>query len=205
MNLKNHWDSVYLDSPDNQLGWYETDLSPMLKLLLKTDINKSSRILNVGAGSTTLVDELLKKGYSNIIASDISEIALRKLETRVGNDSVEFIVDDLMNPTQLKTIEQVDIWIDRAVLHFFTKEVEQKMYFDLLKSLVTVNGFVVLAEFNLNGAERCSGLPVHRYSQEMLDEKLGIGFELIDCFNHTYLTPSGAERPYIYTLYKRIN
>ena len=145
MNLKNHWDSVYLDSPDNQLGWYETDLSPMLKLLLKTDINKSSRILNVGAGSTTLVDELLKKGYSNIIASDISEIALRKLETRVGNDSVEFIVDDLMNPTQLKTIEQVDIWIDRAVLHFFTKEVEQKMYFDLLKSLVTVNGFVVLA------------------------------------------------------------
>ena len=70
---------------------------------------------------------------------------------------------------------------------------------------MTVNGFVVLAEFNLNGAERCSGLPVHRYSQEMLDEKLGIGFELIDCFNHTYLTPSGAERPYIYTLYKRIN
>ncbi len=203
--MKNHWDSVYLDSPDNQLGWYETDLSPMLKLLLKTDINKSSRILNVGAGSTTLVDELLKKGYSNIIASDISEIALRKLETRVGNDSVEFIVDDLMNPTQLKTIEQVDIWIDRAVLHFFTKEVEQKMYFDLLKSLVTVNGFVVLAEFNLNGAERCSGLPVHRYSQEMLDEKLGNDFDLIDCFNHTYLTPSGAERPYIYSLYERIN
>ena len=205
MNLKNHWDSVYLDSPDNQLGWYETDLSPMLKLLLKTDINKSSRILNVGAGSTTLVDELLKKGYSNIIATDISEIALKKLENRVGNDAVEFIVDDLMNPTQLKTIEQVDIWIDRAVLHFFTKEVEQKMYFDLLKSLVTVNGFVVLAEFNLNGAERCSGLPVHRYSQEMLDEKLGNDFDLIDCFNHTYLTPSGAERPYIYSLYERIN
>ena len=205
MNLKKHWDTVYSDSPDNQLGWYETDLSPMLKLLLKTGLNKSSRILNVGAGSTTLVDELLKNEYSNIIATDISDIALKKLENRVGNDAVEFIVDDLMNPTQLKTIEQVDIWIDRAVLHFFTKEVEQKMYFDLLKGLVTVNGFVALAEFNLNGAERCSGLPVHRYSQEMLDEKLGDDFKLVDCFNYTYVMPSGAERPYIYALYKRMN
>ncbi len=202
--MKEHWNKVYSGSPENELGWYETDLSPMLKLLSKTDLNTSSRILNVGAGSTTLVDELLKQGYSNVIATDISGIALKNLENRVGNDKVEFIVDDLVNPSQLKNLEQVDIWIDRAVLHFFTKGSEQKMYFDLLKNLVADAGYAILAEFNLEGAERCSGLPVQRYSQEMFDEKLGKDFELVDCFNHTYVMPSGAKRPYIYALYKRI-
>lgn len=203
VNLREHWDKAYLNSPENKLGWYETDLSPMLKLILKAGLNKSTRILIVGAGSTSLVDELLNKGYSNVIATDISEIALKKLENRVGNDKVEFITDDLINPTVLKNIEPVDLWVDRAVLHFFTETNDQNTYFDLLKRKIQSKGFAILAEYNLNGAKLCAGLPVHRYSKEMLIEKLGKDFELIDKFNYTYIMPSGAERPYIYTLFRK--
>jgi len=64
-------------------------------------------------------------------------------------------------------------------------------------------GFVILAEFSLKGASACSGLPVHRYSKEMLTEKLGMEFELMDSFDYTYLMPSGAQRPFIYTLFRR--
>ncbi len=100
VNLKEHRDKAYLNSPENKLGWYETDPRPMLKLILKTGLNKSTHISIVGARNTTLVDELLDKEYSNIIATNISKIALKKLESRVGNNKVEFIIDDLTKPTK---------------------------------------------------------------------------------------------------------
>ncbi|VAW22957.1 hypothetical protein MNBD_BACTEROID01-2366 [hydrothermal vent metagenome] len=203
VNLKEHWDKAYLNSPEEKLSWYETDLSPTLKLVARAKLDKSARILNVGAGSTTLVDELLDTGYSNLIATDISGVALKKLEGRLGIGKTECIVDDLTKPTKLRNIEPVDLWIDRAVLHFFTEKGEQDIYFDLLKSKVKSGGFVLLAEFNLNSATKCSGLPVHRYSKEMLIEKLRTGFELIDSFDYTYTMPSGNERPYIYTLFRK--
>ncbi|WP_335965497.1 SHOCT domain-containing protein [Galbibacter sp. PAP.153] len=203
VNLKEHWNKVFTNSPDEKLGWYETDLTPTLGLISTTGLNKNARVLNVGAGSTTLIDELLTKGYSNLIATDLSEVALKRLADRVGEVNVECITDDLTNPSNLKNIAPVDLWVDRAVLHFFTEKNEQDIYFDLLKNKVKSNGFVLLAEYNLNGATVCAGLPIHRYSKEMLIEKLGSDFELIDNFDHTYLMPSGAERPYIYALFQK--
>jgi hypothetical protein len=203
INYEKHWDDVYINRPEKKLGWYETDVSPTMDLLTKTNINKSSTVLIVGAGSTTLVDELLKVGYSDIIATDLSKIALQNLEERIEERNVEYIIDDLTHPEKLKMISPVDLWIDRAVLHFFTKEEEQNNYFELLKSKVKKHGFVLLAEFNLEGSPVCAGLPVHRYSKKMLEKKLGIDFELIESFNHIYHNPSGGERPYVYTLFRK--
>ena len=202
-DLKEHWDKAYLNSPEEELGWYETNPTPTLKLISKSELDKSARILTVGSGSTTLIDELLSIGYTELIGTDISKIALNKLENRLKSDKVKFIVDDLINPTILNNIGPIDLWIDRAVLHFFTEEKDQNNYFKLLKAKVKNSGFVLLAEYNLNGATTCAGLPVHRYSKEMLIEKLGVDFTLIDSFDHTFIMPSGAERPYIYTLFRR--
>jgi hypothetical protein len=62
---------------------------------------------------------------------------------------------------------------------------------------------VAFAEFNLSGAEKCSGLPVFRYEEKMYQERLGEEFKILDAFDHTYLMPSGEERPYSYALYQR--
>jgi ribosomal protein L11 methylase PrmA len=203
IDLSKHWNNAYTNNLEEKLGWYETDLSPTLKLINKTGLNKSARILNVGAGSTTLIDELIKIGYSNLIATDLSKIALKNLEDRVETTNIEYIIDDLTKPTKLKNIAPVDLWIDRAVLHFFTKKTDQDIYFNLLNSKVKDDGFALIAEFNLKGATVCSGLPIHRYSKEMLIEKLKDNFELIESFDYTYITPNSAERPYIYTLFKK--
>ncbi|MFK5880223.1 MAG: class I SAM-dependent methyltransferase [Flavobacteriaceae bacterium] len=202
-NLSTHWDNAYNNSPEEKLGWFETDLSPMLQLINKTGLGKSATILNAGAGSTTLIDALVKNKFSNIIATDLSKVALNNLSSRVGKGNVTCIVDDLTNPIKLNTISPVDLWIDRAVLHFFTDEKDQKSYFDLINQKVTKGGFVILAEFSLEGAQKCSGLDVKRYSKETLSEKLGADFELIDSFDFIYQMPSGAERPYIYTLFRK--
>ncbi len=149
-----------------------------------------------------MVDELLSLG-SQIIATDISAVALTNLENRIGKGSVEIIVDDLTNPHQLTNIEPVDLWIDRAVLHFFTEKNDQDTYFELLQQKVAKKGYVILAEFSLDSASKCSGLPVYRYSKEMLSDKLGSNFSFTENFEYNYTMPSGALRPYIYTLFRR--
>lgn len=203
-DLKLHWNNAYLNSPEGKLGWYETDLSPSLSLIEKINFSKDSRILNVGAGSTTLVDELIVKGYTNIIATDISEVALSNLHSRIGEGKAEMIVDDLTCPKKLYDIEPVDLWIDRAVVHFFTIAKDQSAYFDLLKSKIAHKGYVLLAEYSLDGASKCAGLDVQRYSKEMLADKLGTEFKLIESFDYIYTMPSGDQRPYVYTLFRRI-
>ncbi len=204
INLKNHWENVYENKPNEKLGWFEVDLSPSLNLIEKTGLNHSASILNIGAGNTTLIDELLKLGYTNIIATDISEIALNKLNERLKSQAVNYIVDDLTKPKHLTNIQPVDLWIDRAVLHFFTDEKDQNTYLNLLKNKVKKDGYVLLAQFNLNGAQKCSGLPVKRYDKTILSKKLGNDFKLIDDFDYIYTMPSGDKRPYVYTLFKKV-
>lgn len=203
-SLTEHWDGVYSRTPEEKLGWYETDMNPTMRLVSKTKLPLSAKIINIGAGNSALVDELVNLGYNNLIASDISKVALDKTKSRIGEEGVVYIVDDVTHPVQLREIDPVDLWIDRAVLHFFTEVKDQNSYFELLKSKIDLGGYVLMAEFNLSGATVCSGLSVFRYSKELLTERLGRSFELIDSFDHTYLNPSGGERPYIYALFRKI-
>lgn len=204
-NLQTHWDKAYLNSPDEKLGWFEEVPEETICLIEKCNLSPDSVILNVGAGTTTLIEFLLLMGYENIIATDISEASLNKLKQNLGNekDKIEWIVDDLTRPTLLNQMESVDLWIDRAVLHFFTGQEEKKTYFDLIRNKIKKEGFTIFAEFNLNGATKCSGLPVHRYSTKMLAENLGNDFTLIGSFDHIYTMPSGDKRPYIYSLFQK--
>lgn len=206
MNYKEHWNSVYDSKTDEQLGWYEVVPEKTMQLIEDCNLKSNATILNVGAGTTILIDELLKKGFTNIIANDLSESALKNLKHRIKSDfnyNLECIVDDLTQPTSLQKLSHIDLWIDRAVLHFFLKEEEQRAYFELIKKVVAKNGFVLIAVFALDGAEKCSGLPLQRYDVNMLQQKLGDNFKLIDSFNYTFINPFGGERPYVYTLFQR--
>jgi hypothetical protein len=207
-NLGEYWCGKYTDVDYKTLGWYEEKSIPSIDLIVETKVAKDAVIFNVGAGSTTLIDSLLEKGYTNLIANDISSCALNNIKKRIGEkqkNKVQFITDDLVNPTLLNDMQKVDIWNDRAVMHFFTDEKDQDTYFNLLNQKVKKNGFVILAEFNLDGATMCSGLPVKRYNTEMLQEKLGANYKLLKDFNHDYKMPNGEIRKYVYTLFQRIN
>ena len=206
MKKKEHWEKVYDKQEINKLGWFEENPEPSLELIEACKLGRDAILLNVGAGATTLVDVLLQKGYENIVANDISVSALRKLKARLGKDEsekVQWIVDDLTKPDKLNSLGTVDLWHDRAVLHFFNEPAEQDTYFNLIRKLVKIDGFVIIAAFNLNGAEKCSGLPVFRYDAAMLQEKLGRKFQLLEAKDYTYLMPSGDTREYVYSLFQR--
>ncbi|MCW3975805.1 MAG: class I SAM-dependent methyltransferase [Candidatus Bathyarchaeota archaeon] len=205
---KEHWNDIYNTGEVSILGWYEEKPTPCLRLLGKCDVDKDEPILDVGAGASTFIDSLLNKKFTNIIAVDISEIALNKLQERLGKEKaskVKWIIDDVTYPKHINKLEDIAVWHDRAVLHFLLEEEQIQTYFSILKQVVRKGGYVIIATFSIKGARKCSGLNVKNYDSNMLAEYLVEEFHLIDAFDYTYRMPSGDVRPYIYTLFQREN
>jgi ubiquinone/menaquinone biosynthesis C-methylase UbiE len=204
--MKEHWNKVYSTRDVDKLGWYEEIPEPSIRLLSRCHINKDAFVLDVGAGASTFIDYLINQGFSNIIATDISEIALNKLKERLGKEQaskVRWIVDDITQPIQIQNLRDVSVWHDRAVLHFLLKENQQQEYLSTLKKVIKKGGYVIIAAFSLEGAKKCSGLDVKNYDQNMLVKFLGEDFTLLEYFDYTYYMPSGEPRPYIYTLFQK--
>ena len=206
VDFKEYWNKIYTNKKVEELGWYEENPEQSLRLTEQCYLKNNDHILSVGTGASTIIDKLIELGYSNITATDISSTSLEKLKTRLGieeSKKVQWIVDDLVKPKKLLNIDVVDLWHDRAVLHFLTEESDQNIYFDLLENTVKPLGYVIIASFNMNGATTCSGLPIFRYDVESISSKLGNEFTLINSFDYNYTMPSGEIRPYIYTLFRR--
>lgn len=199
-NHSEHWDAVFSIGDDRQLGWYEHDVSQTLKFFKHLKLNADSQIFLAGAGTSSLVDELLKTG-SHLILNDISALALAKLKSRVGDGNYQMLQHDLGMP--LTQVQLVDLWVDRAVLHFLLDESAITQYFDNLKASVKSDGYVLLAEFSKAGVEECAGLPVHRYSLEEMQARLGKGFRLIESEDYVFISPHGQKRLYVYALFQR--
>jgi len=204
--VENHWNKVYEKTSIQTLGWYEEIPDRSLQLISRCQLQEQDLILDVGSGSSTLIDSLIDMGYKNIIAADISEIALSESKKRLGQytSSVKWIVDDVTNSTKLVTLSDVDLWHDRAVLHFLLDEDDQNAYKTLLDNVLKINGYVIIATFSLKGIKKCSGLDVKNYDHLMLSAFLGQNYQFMEYFEHTYIQPSGNPRPFVYTLFKKV-
>jgi cyclopropane fatty-acyl-phospholipid synthase-like methyltransferase len=208
INYKNHWDKVYSKNELNKLGWYEETPQPSLDLINSCNLNKDSAILDVGTGTSTLIKNLIRDSYSNILALDISEVALdraKQLLTLKEVENVKWLVADITNPGNISKIGSIDLWHDRTVLHFLIEENQQKGYLETLNKSVRKEGFVIIAVFSLEGAKKCSGLDVKNYDHKMIEAYLGKDFKLLKQFPYLYKMPSGDLRPYVYTLFQKIN
>jgi cyclopropane fatty-acyl-phospholipid synthase-like methyltransferase len=201
-----YWNNIYTSKEIDSLGWYEEAPTASIQLFSQCNLDKAAPILEVGAGATTFIDYLLENQYNNISAIDISNVALSKLQQRLGIEraaSVNWIVDDLTQPKYLTQLEAIALWHDRAVLHFLVEESHRQTYFSTLKKIVKPTGYVIIAAFSLEGAKMCSGWNVRNYDCEMIATELGDNFKLLETFDYIYQMPSGDVRPYIYTLFQR--
>ncbi|PCI32270.1 MAG: SAM-dependent methyltransferase [Flavobacteriaceae bacterium] len=206
VNLQKHWDTAYKKCPTEKLGWFEEVPTLSLELIADCNLKSKATIFVAGAGSSTLIDALIALNYTTLIANDISREALEGMEKRLSESDkkkLTCIVDDLTAPKVLNDLPNIDLWVDRAVVHFFLKESEQESYFNLIKSKLKKGGLVLLAAFALDGAKKCCGLEVFRYNTQMFQDRLGDDFELVKAQDHTYMNPFGDSRPYIYTLFQR--
>jgi hypothetical protein len=139
-----------------------------------------------------------------LILNDLSDAALEKMRRRIGDpaDRLTWLCHDMAKPLPAG-LPPVDLWIDRAVLHFLLAEADIAGYFANLRTLLRPGGHVLLAEFALTGAPKCAGLDVHRYSLAELAQRLGPEFQPVRLEEYTYRNPAGEPRPYVYGLYRR--
>lgn len=203
---KEHWNRVYSTSATDQLGWYEDKPTLSLELIERCAIDKHDPILDVGSGATTLIDFLVNQGYRHITALDISEVALEKLQTRLGVEKtaqVEWLVDDITKPTAVLELKDIAIWHDRALLHFLIEDEQRQAYRTVLKKVIRDGGYAIIATFAKDGAPKCSGLNVQRYSLQEIAAFLGAGFELRESVEFEYRMPSGAKRPFVYGRFQK--
>ena len=200
--LQNHWNRIFTKKADEALGWYESDVSYTLNFFPGGVLAEPKIIFIAGAGTSQLVDSLLAMGH-RLVLNDISETALDTLRERLGEPpSVHWLPADLSKVLPDK-VPPVDIWIDRAVLHFLTTENAIAQYFASLHRCVHKNGLVLLAEFAEHGVQRCAGLPVRRYSLADMNARMVPDFTLIKHADYDYVTPAGGPRPYLYAMYEK--
>ncbi len=201
-----YWNSRYDQTEQSKLGWYESQSQPSLTLIQSCQVPKDVLIVDIGSGSSVLIDNLIEDGYTNLVATDISDSGLAITRKRLGEraKNVQFIVDDLTHPTQLLNLKEVSIWHDRAVFHFFIREEDRQTYRNLLNSVLKSDGFVIISTFAIGGLTQCSGLEIRQYSAETLSEFLGADFKCIQSHDHFYTTTWGQVRPFIYAVFQKI-
>ncbi|MDO9565676.1 MAG: class I SAM-dependent methyltransferase [Candidatus Desulfaltia sp.] len=198
-----HWDEIFSKTEDAKLGWYEKDTSQTFKLLNEIPGWERATVFLPGAGTSILIENLISKGIK-LILNDISNEALNRVRQRLQDEceKIDWLCQDISQPIK-EPMPGVDIWIDRAVLHFLTNKHDIKGYFENLKSILKAGGHAIFAEFSMIGAPKCAGLMLYRYSIDELSKNLGSSFKIVSHFDYTYINPFGGQKPYIYALFKR--
>lgn len=198
MHARSHWEKVYTGVPADGVSWFQDHALRSLRLIRETGLPHAAAILDVGGGASTLVDDLLREGYSALTVLDLSEAALSVARSRLGRaaQGIKWVVADITN-AELPS-QSVDIWHDRAVFHFLTSDQDRRAYIETVLRVVKPDGHVIVATFAEDGPTRCSGLPVMRYSASELHATFGAPFELLAHEKESHATPAGALQQFVY-------
>lgn len=198
-----HWDAVYAAKPPEGVSWYRAHLDRSLGFVEAAGLSPSSRIVDVGGGASTFVDDLLDRGYQNVTVLDVSENGLRASRERLGarESRVQWIRGDV---TEVDLPEGAfDFWHDRAVFHFLRDPDARARYVKSARRSLKPGGWIMLAAFGPDGPLKCSGLEVVRFAPQALHAELGAGFELESSATEVHVTPWGAEQGFVYCLCRR--
>lgn len=202
-SLEQHWQKVYSQKAPDKVSWYRPHLDRSLAFIRSCGLEAHARIVDVGGGTSTLVDDLVSDGYFNLAVIDLAEAALAATRDRLGVQAaaVEWIVGDVT--TDLLPDCSVDVWHDRAVFHFLTEEPARAAYLAQVMRCVKPGGHVLVATFGLDGPEQCSGLPVTRYDSKGIHAVFGDAFDKVGEAAEQHDTPWGGVQSFVYCFCRR--
>jgi SAM-dependent methyltransferase len=150
------------------------------------------------------VDRLLQSGYSDLTVLDVSPAALDEARARLGDMAprVRWVADDVLTAPLPEAA--FDLWHDRAVFHFLTDSKDRAAYIAQVRRALRPHAYAVVATFADDGPTRCSGLPVARYSAEMLHAEFGPAFQLVDSAREQHVTPAGVAQSFVYCSFRLV-
>lgn len=198
MRAKEHWEQVYASRAANAVSWYQAHADRSLGLIRTTGVSRNASIIDVGGGASTLAEDLLAEGYTDLTVLDISAAAIATAKARLGERALEVRWIEADITTINLPRHCIDVWHDRAVFHFLTGSEDRMTYICAILHAVRPGGHVIIATFAEDGPKKCSGLPVVRYSPEALHAELGGAFTLLRCEREGHITPAGAVQRFLY-------
>ena len=204
MDRQQHWNRVFDSKAEDDVSWFEALPATSLRLLDLAGLDVDTCVLDVGGGDSRLIDHLIARGLNCLAVLDISGVALARARARLGPASSIpiWIEADVTSDWSLKPM---DIWHDRAVFHFLTEREDRDRYRSQLLRTLKADGAAILATFAEDGPEKCSGLPVVRYSPESLAAELGNDLTMLESVSHVHTTPWGSTQSFLYCLFRRVH
>jgi SAM-dependent methyltransferase len=196
-----HWNRAFTGAAEEDHSWYEREPVTSLRLLREADPARGS-VIDVGAGTSTLVEALLADGWAAVTVLDVSDVALATVRARLGHlaDRVRFVVGDVL---AWEPDTSYDVWHDRAAFHFLTSPDEQRRYVAGAARAVRADGSLVIGTFAGDGPTRCSGLPAARYTAAALAATFGPRFRAVHSEREEHSTPAGAVQPFTWLVLRR--
>ena len=202
INYKDHWENVYQSKSENQVSWYQKTPLKSIDLINSLNLARESRIIDVGAGESRLVDNLLILGFKNITVLDISSESIEKTKQRLGKKSklVKWVVSDIVD---FIPDESFDLWHDRAAFHFLTKKTRINKYVDLVNNSVNSQGNLIISTFSTNGPLKCSGLQISQYNKNSISELFKEEFKLSYSETSVHQTPFNTNQEFIFNIFSK--
>ncbi len=199
---QSHWQNVYQTKGERDVSWFEETPTISLDLIRATGLGAEASIVDIGGGTSRLVDTLIAEGFRSISVLDVSEKALATSRDRLGPSAthVKWIVADV---TTWRPDKSYDLWHDRAAFHFLSDPGDRKAYAECVRNAVRPGGHLIIGTFALDGPERCSGLPVIRHDAASIGEMLGPTFKLIESRRHDHQTPGGTLQRFQFSRFQR--
>src|SRR3989449_4333534 len=200
MNVQTHWEKIYREKAPDAVSWYRLHLETSRALIEKAVPAPSVSIIDVGGGESTLVDDLLARGYQNITVLDVSQTAIDVTKQRLvqAAERIQWITGDITKADLAPNA--YDVWHDRAVFHFLRAIDERAAYIRQVAKAVKSGGHVLVSTFGPEGPTKCSGLEVVRYDAESLHAEFGVHFRLLESSKELHETPFGTTQQFLYCL-----
>jgi SAM-dependent methyltransferase len=198
VDTKRHWEKVYTANAPDSVSWYRAHLETSLALIERAAVARSASIIDIGGGESTLVDDLLYRGYKNLTVLDVSRTAIEVTKKRLGaaSEQVRWLLGDIVE-IELEPLGY-DLWHDRAVFHFLTAPERRLAYVRQVTRAVKPGGHVIVSTFGPEGPTKCSGLEVIRYDAKSLHGEFGGRFRLVESSKELHQTPLGTAQQFLY-------
>lgn len=201
-NRKTHWENIYENKPLETVSWYQPNPKTSLNFISQFNLAKTAKIIDIGGGDSFFVDHLLDLGYQDITVLDISNAAIERAKTRLGNNAskVKWIVADA---SEFQPTEQYGFWHDRAAFHFLTDEKEVGNYIKITNKAISENGIMVIGTFSEQGPKKCSGIDIRQYSESTMTDLFQTNFEKIECITVDHKTPFDTIQNFVFCSFRK--
>lgn len=89
MNKQEHWENIYAIKQPTEVIWFRPHFDKSLELIGSANLNADAGIIDIGCGASTLVDDLLDRGFTNISCLEILSGAVETTKKRLGERAAD--------------------------------------------------------------------------------------------------------------------